>query len=268
MILVVGVSHRTAPLALREALAFRREALGEAVGRLRADAGLAEAMILSTCNRREIYGVGEDAQVDEAGARFLADYHGRPPAEIEPALYRLHGDEAVRHAFRVVASLDSMVPGEPQILGQVKEAYQAAAAAGALGAGLNSLRNRSLAAAKRARSQTGIGRNAVSISHVAVELARKIFGELQDRRVLLIGAGKMSELAARRLVQGGARARVLGGRTFARAAELAAALGGQAAPLEALREELAHADIVISGTGATGLVARREDVSAACEARR
>src|SRR6185436_8273633 len=132
---------------------------------------------------------------------------GRRVEDVQDALYRLSDEDAVRHAFRVVASLDSMVLGEPQILGQVKEAYQAAEAAGSLGSALNALRNRSLAAAKRARSETGIGRNAVSISHVAVELARKIFGELKDRRVLLVGAGKMSELAARQLVRGGARAR-------------------------------------------------------------
>jgi glutamyl-tRNA reductase len=267
MILVVGLSHHTAPLALREALAFPTDGLGDALGRLRAATGLSEAMILSTCNRVEVYGHAADASAPDAVARFLADYHGRPQAELEPALYRLSWDAAVRHAFRVVASLDSMVPGEPQILGQVKEAYQAADAAGCLGAGLNALRNRSLAAAKRARSETGIGRNAVSISYVAVELARKIFGELKDRSVLLVGAGKMSELAARHLVRGGARARVLGGRSFERAAELAAALGGQAAPLGALREELGRADIVISGTGAPGLVAKREDVQAASEAR-
>jgi glutamyl-tRNA reductase len=268
MILVVGVSHRTAPLSLREALAFPAERLGEALASLREETGLAEAMILSTCNRVEVYGHSAEPAAHERVARFLADYHGKAQAELEPALYRLSGDAAVRHAFRVVASLDSMVPGEPQIQGQVKQAYQAAETAGHLGSGLNALRNRSLAAAKRARSETGIGRNAVSISYVAVELARKIFGELKDRRVLLVGAGKMSELAARHLVRGGARARVLGGRRFERAAELAGALGGQAAPLEALRDELAMADIVISGTGAPGIVATRADVQAACDARR
>jgi glutamyl-tRNA reductase len=156
-----------------------------------------------------------------------------------------------------------MVLGEPQILGQVKEAYQLAEAAGALGSALNALRNRSLAAAKRARSETGIGQNAVSISYVAVELARKIFGELRDRSVLLVGAGKMSQLAARHLVRGGARATVLGGRRFEKAEELAAALGGQAAPFESLREELSRADIVISGTGAPGIVVQRADVEQA-----
>jgi len=268
MILIVGLSHRTAPLAVREALAFPRERLAEALARLRNEAGLAEAMVLSTCNRVEVYGRQGEASGDEAIVRFLAEFHGRAKDELEPVLYRLSGEDAVRHAFRVVASLDSMVLGEPQILGQVKEAYQAAESAGSLGTALNALRNRSLSAAKRARSETGIGRNAVSISYVAVELARKIFGELKDRRVLLIGAGKMSELAARHLVRSGARATVLGGRTFARAAELAAALGGAAAPFESLRNEMARADIVISGTGAHGLVVHRDDVLAACEARR
>jgi len=187
---------------------------------------------------------------------------------VEPHLYRLEGEAAVRHAFRVAASLDSMVLGEPQILGQVKEAYETAEKAGSLGSVLNALRNRSIAAARRARTETAIGRNAVSVSHVAVELARKIFGELRDRSVLLVGAGKMSELAARQMVRDGARASVLGGRTFAKAEQLAAALGGRAAPFEALRAELAKADIVISGTGAPGVVIQREDVEAAQAVRR
>src|SRR6185436_18361273 len=185
---------------------------------------------------------------------------GRRVEDVQDALYRLSDEDAVRHAFRVVASLESMVIGEPPILGQVKEAYQAAEAAGSLGAALNALRNRSLAAAKRARSETGIGRNAVSVSYVAVELARKIFGELKDKNILLVGAGKMSELAARHLVRSGARATVLGGRTIGRAEELAAALGGRAAAFETLREEMAVADIVISGTAAAGVVIRKDDV--------
>src|SRR6185436_9787916 len=172
---------------------------------------------------------------------------GRRVEDVQDALYRLSDEDAVRHAFRVVASLDSMVLGEPQILGQVKEAYQAAEDAGTLGAALNALRNRTLAAAKRVRTETGIGRNAVSISYVAVELARKIFGELKDKNVLLVGAGKMSELAAKHLVRSGGRATVLGGRTFEKAAELAAALGG---------------------TGAPGLVIHPADVESARAARR
>jgi glutamyl-tRNA reductase len=267
VIVVVGLSHQTAPLAVREALAFPKDRLGEALERAREEAGLAEAMILSTCNRVEIYGRAPEP-VAPLVAQFLARFHDRRPEELASHLYQLEGDAAVRHAFRVAASLESMVLGESQIFGQVKQAYEAAEEAGALGSVLNALRNRSFAAAKRARTETAIGRNAVSVSHVAVELARKIFGELRDRSVLLVGAGKMSELAARQMVKDGARAAVLGGRTLERAEELAAALGGRAAPLEALRSEMERVDVVISGTGAPGLVVRREDVEAAQAARR
>jgi len=267
VIVLVGLSHRTSPLPVRESLAFAKDRLAEALRRMKEEAGVAEAMILSTCNRVELYGRSEE---EEGGGRleeFLCAFHGRRREEIAPYLYRLAGSAAVRHAFRVAASLESMVIGEPQILGQVKEAYQTAEGAGTLGSALNALRNRSLAAAKRARTETGIGHNAVSVSYVAVELARKIFGELRDKNVLLVGAGKMSELAARHLVRSGARATVLGGRTFEKAEELAAALGGRAAPFESLRPELAAADIVISGTGAPGIVIRREDVEHARAAR-
>lgn len=266
MIVVVGLNHETAPVAVREALAFPKQDLGRALERVRQEAGLSEAVILSTCNRVEIYGRSETSGA-AAVAQFLARYHGREWSEVEKHLYRLEGEEAVRHAFRVAASLDSMVLGESQILGQVKEAYQAAEGCGSLGPVLNGLRMRSVAAAKRARSETAIGRNAVSLSHVAVELASKIFGELRGHAVLLVGAGKMSELAARQMVRRGARASVLGGRRFEKAEQLAMSLGGRAAPFESLRAELARADIVISGTGAAGVVVEREDVEAAQAAR-
>jgi glutamyl-tRNA reductase len=268
VLFVFGVSHKTAPIEVREALVFPRETLLATLTRLRTEASLQEAMILSTCNRMEVYARAEDDKAPDAVAAFLSTFHGRPAAEIAQLGYCLHESAAVQHAFRVAASLDSMVVGEPQILGQVKEAYRAAEEAGTLGSMLNALRNRTLAAAKRARTETGIGANAVSVSHVAVELARKIFGNLRDKNVLLVGAGKMSELAARRLVQGGARATVVVGRTLERAADLAAALGGRAAPLDTLRSELALADIVISGTGAPGTVIHQADVDAARGARR
>jgi glutamyl-tRNA reductase len=267
VIVVVGVNHQTAPLEVREALAFPPEGLVEALERAREEAGLSEAMILSTCNRVEIYGQAPEPRT-RAVAEFLARFHGRALEELDPHLYRHEGEAAVRHAFRVAASLDSMVLGEPQIFGQVKQAYEAAEKADSLGSVLSALRNRSFAAAKRARSETAIGRNAVSVSHVAVELARKIFGSLGDRSVLLVGAGKMSEVAARQMTRDGARATVLGGRTLGRAEQLAAALGGRAAPLEALRSEMTRVDVVISGTGAPGLVIRREDVAAAQDERR
>ncbi len=265
MIVVVGLSHRTSSLELREALAFPKDGVAQALQRVRGEARVGEAMILSTCNRVEIYARAEDRRdtVQEDVARFLAAYHGRRLEELDSSLYRYADREAVRHAFRVAASLDSMVIGEPQILGQVKEAYEVAEQTGTLGSSLSALRNRSLAAAKRARTETGIGHNAVSVSYVAVELARKIFGGLRDKQVLLVGTGKMSALAARHLVENGARATVLGMRTMDRAHELARALGGRAASFEDLRAELAQADIVISGTGAPGVVIRREDVESA-----
>jgi glutamyl-tRNA reductase len=267
VIVVVGLNHETAPVAVREALAVPQERLPAALGRVREEAGLGEAMILSTCNRVEVYGRSTEAP-GGAVAAFLARFHGRKPADIAPYLYSLEGEPAVRHAFRVAASLDSMVMGEPQILGQVKHAYELAEQAGSLGPVLNALRDRSIAAAKRARTETAIARNAISVSHVAVELARKIFGTLHDRAVLLVGAGKMSEVAARQMVRDGARASVLGGRTFEKAEQLAAALRGRAAPFDALRAELARADIVISGTGAPGIVICRADVEAAQSGRR
>jgi glutamyl-tRNA reductase len=267
VIVVVGLSHRTAPLPVRERLAVAREHLPAMLQRLR-EAGLAEAMLLSTCNRVEVYGRGEDG-VDTQALDWFCGLGGGPArGEIEASVYRLTGAAAIRHAFRVAASLESMVIGEPQILGQVKDAYQVAEETGTLGATLNALRNRSLAAAKRARTETGIGRHAVSVSYVAVELARKIFGELKDKNVLLVGAGKMSELAARHIVRSGARATVLGGRTIGKAEELAAALGGRAAAFETLREEMAVADIVISGTAAPGVVIRKDDVESARSAKR
>jgi glutamyl-tRNA reductase len=268
VLFVFGVSHKTAPLAEREALAFPRETLGETLLRLRGEAGLQEAMILSTCNRVEIYARADREGAPDAVATFVCAFHNRSAADLARLTYCLTEADAVRHAFRVASSLDSMVVGEPQILGQVKEGYRAAEEAGTLGSALNALRNRTLAAAKRARTETGLGSGAVSVSHVAVELARKIFGELRDKNVLLVGAGKMSQLAARRLVDGGARATVVVGRTLERAAELAASLGGRAAPLDTLRDELAAADIVISGTGAPGTVINVPDVEAARAPRR
>ena len=263
-LVVVGVSHHNSPVQVREALAFPRDTLPTALVRLKREAGLSEVMILSTCNRVEVYAAGGVAEAQTIASVLRA--HACARSRVVPILDQRVGEPAVRHAFRVAAALDSMVLGESQILGQIKDAYQAAEAAGTLGPVLNGLRQHSLAAAKRVRTETGIGRHAVSVSHVAVELARKIFGGLQGKRVLLVGAGKMSRLAAGRLVRDGAQATVLG-RTFARTEELATALGGRAAGLEDLRDELTQADIVITSTGAPGLVVLRADVEAARAAR-
>ena len=264
-VLVVGLNHRAAPVEVREALAFPRDAIGDELRRLRETAGVAEAVILSTCNRVEVWAAGDRARLDEVSSFLLAR---GPRAGVDPSLlYRLAADEAVRHAFRVPAGLDSLVVGEPQILGQVKEAYRVAAQAGTLGRRLTALRDRALAAAKRVRTETAIGRHAVSVSHVAVELAVKIFGHVRGVRVLVVGAGKMSGLAARRLAKEGAQLTVVG-RTEARASELAAALGGRALPFERLPEELASTDVVLTGTAAPTAIIFRPEVEAAARARR
>ncbi|MCM2254579.1 MAG: glutamyl-tRNA reductase [Vicinamibacteria bacterium] len=266
MILVVGISYKTAPVALREAAAFTAESLPAALARLRAECGLREAAVLSTCNRVEIYGEGDPWALD-AACRLLAERMGQTPAALQAHLFSHSGEAAVRHAFLVAASLESMVLGEAQILGQFKDAFRLAEDAGSLGPALRGLRDRAIQAARRARSEAGIGEHAVSVSHVAVELAKKIFGDLSGRSVVLVGAGKMCALAGQRLVQAGARATVVGGRTLARAEELATELGAEAAPLESLPSLLRTADVVVSGTGAPGVVLRRQDVEAALSAR-
>ena len=263
-VLVVGLNHRAAPVEVREAVAFPRDAIGDELRRLRETAGVTEAVILSTCNRVEIWAAGDRARLDEVSSFLLAR---GPRSGVDPSLlYRLAANEAVRHAFRVPAGLDSLVVGEPQILGQVKEAYRAAAQAGTLGRRLTALRDRALAAAKRVRTETAVGRHAVSVSHVAVELAIKIFGQVRGVRVLVVGAGKMSGLAARRLAKEGARLTVVG-RTQARASELATALGGRAIPFERMAEELAATDVVLTGTAAPTAIILRPEVEAAARAR-
>jgi glutamyl-tRNA reductase len=262
---LVGLNHRVAPVEVREALAFPKETLADELRRLRTEARLDEVAVLSTCNRVEVWGFGDADAGERVGALLLAR-GGRPPADAA-LFYRLTGDDAARHLFRVPCGLDSLVVGEPQILGQVKEAYRAAEAAGTLGARLVALRNRVLAAAKRVRTDTGIGRHAVTVSHVAVELAIKIFGQIRGVRVMVVGAGKMSGLAARRLAREGADLTVVG-RTEARAAELAAPLGGRALAFENMAAELATADVVLTGTGAPTTILHVPEVEVAARARR
>jgi glutamyl-tRNA reductase len=264
-VLVVGLNHRAAPVEVREALAFGKDTLREELRRLRDASGLDEAVVLSTCNRVEVWGAGASTAGEKVSALLLAR-GGRPPAEAA-LLYRRVGEEAVRHLFRVPCGLDSLVLGEPQILGQVKDAYRVAEEAGTLGGRLSLLRNHALATAKRVRTDTGIGRHAVSVSHVAVELAIKVFGHVRGRRVLVVGAGKMSGLAARRLAREGAELTVVG-RTEARASELAAALGGRALAFENLAGELATADVVLTGTAAPTTILHVPEVEAAARARR
>jgi glutamyl-tRNA reductase len=259
--LLIGINHKTAPIEVRERVAISREELPGATRALAEVPGVTECMIVSTCNRVEIL-----AAVDAPNANsptdgltsFLHRHFGLDPALLAPHLYEHRDQEAVRHLFRVAASLDSMVVGEPQILGQVKDAFAVARASGTVGGHLEHLLQGAFAAAKKVRSETEIGSNSVSIASVAVELARKIFGSLQGRTVFLVGAGKMSELAARHLVQQGAGAILVTNRTLERARRMAETFQGQVIPFGQLYEAASQADIVISSTGAPHAIFRRE----------
>ncbi|HSY25393.1 MAG TPA: glutamyl-tRNA reductase [Polyangiaceae bacterium] len=272
MILVVGLSHRTAPVQIRERLAAGAEALPAVLARLASREELAEAMFLSTCNRVEVIALAHgEAGIDEARRAICEELaaHGGATSgeELVPYLYEKRGDEAVRHIFRVAASLDSMVLGEPQILGQVKDAYEAAAGAGTLSGLLARCMSRAFAVAKRVRTETAIGAGSVSISSVAVDLARRIFGDLADRTVLLLGAGEMAEAAARSLVKG-ARALRICNRNFDRAAALASELHAAAVPWDDLGEELTSADVVVASTASSTYVVTRDLVKRAMKARK
>ncbi|HUN86179.1 MAG TPA: glutamyl-tRNA reductase [Terracidiphilus sp.] len=265
-LLLLGVNHKTAPIDLRERIAISREDLPETTQALAAIPGITECMIISTCNRVEMLAVVEGQGVDLAG--FLHSHFGIDPALLASHIYEHRDQEAVRHLFRVASSLDSMVVGEPQILGQVKEAFTVAKASGTVGGQLDHLLQSAFAAAKRVRSETQIGSNSVSIASVAVDLARKIFGSLNGRTVFLVGAGKMSELAARHLVQQGAGTILVTNRTQERAKQLAEPFKGRVIPFEQLYETASEADIVISSTGAPHPIFRREHGQAFMHRRR
>jgi glutamyl-tRNA reductase len=230
--------------------------LPEALRRLVEQPSIEEGLILSTCNRVELLASSQNGNADLRG--FIRDYFQVEPSTVEKYLYEYREKDAVRHLFRVAASLDSMVVGEPQILGQVKQAYSFARAAGALNSQLDVLVTRAFSVAKRVRSETAIGAAAVSVASVAVELAQKIFESLQGRAVYLIGAGKTSELAARHLMAQGAGAIFVANRTFERAVEMAERFGGQAVHFDQLYETADRADIVITSTGAPHAIFRRQ----------
>ncbi len=257
---LIGVNHKTAPIALRERVAIGRDDLPQALRALAALPGVAECMIVSTCNRVELIAAVESQDVGLNG--FLAAYFGIEDAVLRPHLYSYRDKDAVAHLFRMAASLDSMVVGEPQILGQVKEAFAAARAAGTVAGQFEHLLQSAFSAAKKARSETGIGSNSVSIASVAVEMARKIFGALHGRTVFLVGAGKMSEVAARHLVEQGVGAILVTNRTRERAERIAKEFCGrviaQVVDFAQLHEAASEADIVISSTGAPHPIFRRE----------
>jgi glutamyl-tRNA reductase len=257
-LVLLGINHNTAPVDVRERLAIPAGRLADATRTLVHQPGVREGLILSTCNRVEILTIQDGTAPDNIHAdlpRFLHEYFAVAPSSLQPHLYEFHDREAVRHLFRVASSLDSMVVGEPQILGQVKESYTVAREVGAVSTALESLLQRTFTVAKKVRSETQIGSNSVSIASVAVDLARKIFGSLQGKTVLLVGAGKMSELAARHLIQHGATSIMVANRTQERAAALAAeflssSITTAVIPFEALYEQADRADIVITSTGA------------------
>ena len=253
---LIGVNHKTAPVEVRERLAIPESRLAEACQHLAKHPGVEEGMILSTCNRVELLAATRNGSADLHG--FLRDYFQVDPREFEPHLYEYREKEAIRHLFRVTCSLDSMVVGEPQILGQVKEAYATARAVGAVQSHLDGLLTRAFAVAKKVRTETAVGTSAVSVASVAVELAKKIFGSLQGKQVYLVGAGKMSELAARHLLAHGAASIFVANRTHERALVLAQKFNGQAIRFEQLYETADRADIVITSTGAPHAIFRRE----------
>jgi glutamyl-tRNA reductase len=253
---LLGVNHRTAPVEVRERLAIPESKLPQALQQLMTIPGVNEAMILSTCNRVEI--VAQTANGSTDLRHFLKQYFQVDPTPYEPHLYEFRQDDAVRHVFRVASSLDSMVVGEPQILGQVKEAYATARAAGTVQSYLDLLLTRAFAVAKRVRTETAVGSSSVSVASVAVELAGKIFGSLEGKHVCIVGAGKMSELAARHLVAQGAGPVFVANRTYERACALAEHFGGQAIKFDSLYENCERADVVITSTGAPVTIFKRE----------
>lgn len=268
-IILIGMNHKTAPLEIREQLAF---SCGDGVDPLKEimrGPQIMEALYLSTCNRVEV--LASTLEMNEAieGMKtFILAQGNLGRGEMEKCLYIHSGSDAVRHLFRVASSLDSMVMGEPQILGQVKDAYRQCVEGNASGVIMNKLLHHAFRTAKRVRTETAIAQNAVSVSFAAVELAKKILGHLQGRSILLVGAGEMSELAARHLIEHGAERIIVANRTYARAVKLAEEFHGIPVDFEHLAETLKEVDIVISSTGAAGYIISKEMIQAALHRRK
>lgn len=270
-IVLVGLNHKTAPVEVRELLAFSDENCTAGLRALVDGEIVREGLIVSTCNRVEVLTATAGGQFQESAdriANFLCQSRSLSREAFSPHLYQHIDDQAVRHLFRVAASLDSMVVGEPQVLGQVRRAYSLALEAGTAGRVLNRLVHHTFRVAKRVRAETGIAASAVSISYMAVELGKKIFNSLKGRSILLIGAGEMAELSARHLVNAGVSRVVVANRTKAAAQRLATEFGGEAVTLDQINERLAEADIVICSTGAVDYVVTAAMARAAAERRR
>ena len=266
-ILVVGTNHKFAPVEVREKVAFAEEKLPEAYNYFRAQ-GIDEIVLLSTCNRTEVYTATQEKLPEKKVLKLWLSFFGLPEDELEGRFYAYRDQEAAWHLFRVACGLDSMMLGETQILGQVKDAYEQAQRAGAAGTYLGELFRRAIKVGKRARSETAISKGAMSVGGAAVELAKHIFANLQTCTVLLIGAGKMGTDTAKSLVQAGAKQLLVCNRTLSRAQELALKLNGQVVPFEELQENLPRADIVIASTGAQQFILTKQMVSEAVKQRR
>ncbi len=262
-IILIGLSHNTAPVEVREKLSFSGQMLSDGVKRLKGYENIAECLILSTCNRVEVYAIVDKSEIGIARIKdFIHSYQTDLPLEsITQHLYIHKNDAAVKHLFRVAASLDSMVVGEPQILGQVKDAFDTALLNKTTGAILNKLFKKAISVAKRVRTETKIAENAVSISFAAVELAKKIFSSLRDKRGMLVGAGEMGELAANYLVSSGIKEIVVSTRNYDRALHLAQTYNGRAVLFENFLEEMGRSDVVICSTGAPDYIIRVEHMN-------
>lgn len=265
-LITLGVNHQTCPVAVRERLAVGADDVEAALAELRA-LGFSEAVLLSTCNRMEVVANGHP-EPSRALRAWLGQRGGLEPSRLDEFVYEHHGPDAARHLFRVACGLDSMVLGEPQILGQVKQAYQAARGTGALGGSLERLFQNAFAVAKRVRSETRIGANPVSVAFAAVRLAQRIYADLAQISVLLVGAGDTIELAGRHLVESGVRRMVIANRTLKNAESLAARFGAHAIGLSDLEEVLPEADLVITSTASREPVVRRAMVDRAIRQRR
>jgi glutamyl-tRNA reductase len=270
-IVLVGLNHKTAPVEVRERLAFSDAACAESLHALVDGKAISEGLIVSTCNRVEVLASTGNLE-GLAGASYVTEFLSRikgiPPEFFDQHLYAHFDDAAVRHVFRVASSLDSMVVGEPQVIGQVRHSYSLAVTAGTAGRVLHKLVHHALHVAKRVRNETGIAASAVSISYTAVELGKKIFGTLKGATVMLVGAGEMAELAAQHLAHAGASRILVVNRTLATARELAAKFSGEAVAFDELPARLDEADVIICSTGAREYVITPQMARAALEARR
>jgi glutamyl-tRNA reductase len=264
----VGLSHRTAPVELRESVDFSRKGLELALAELASRGIGRELVVLSTCNRAEIYAVAETDETTDQIGRFFSDYHDLPHADVHPHLYVYRGPDVARHLFRVAAGLDSLVVGEPQILGQVKTAYATASDRQFTAALTNRLFHSAFSVGKRVRSETGLGEGAVSVSYAAIALAKKIFGDLKGRAVLILGAGEMAKLTGIHFQSQHVKQITIASRTLQSAQSLASRLDGTAGPWDRVDAALASADIVVTATGASEPVLTRSRIDDAMRSRR